>query len=86
MEDGKLINAAPFDSYLLRCLRRAMMKRQINDSLCVIRIEHVKGEERWKGERKPPSVPMKKGKDGMKPQSTASMFRCFAAVDWRWPD
>ena len=38
MEDGKLINAAPFDSYLLRCLRRAMMKRQINDSLCVIRI------------------------------------------------
>jgi hypothetical protein len=52
-----------------------MMKRQINDSLCVIRIEHVKGEERWKGKRKPPSVPMRGGKDGMKPQSTASMFR-----------
>jgi hypothetical protein len=34
---------------------------------------NVKGEERWIG-KKTPSVPMKGGKDGMKPQSTASMF------------
>jgi AraC-like DNA-binding protein len=30
---------------------------------------------RWKGERNTPSVPMKKGKDERKSQSTASMFR-----------
>jgi hypothetical protein len=38
-KDGKLIKAAPFDSYSLRCLSRAMMKRQINDSLCVIPVK-----------------------------------------------
>jgi hypothetical protein len=38
-KDGKLIKAAPFDSYLLRCIRRAMMKRQINGSLCVIPVK-----------------------------------------------
>jgi len=27
---------------------------------------------------------MRGGKDGMKPQSTASRFRCFEVVDWRW--
>lgn len=42
-KDGKLIKAAPFDSYSLRCLRREKMKRQINDSLCVIPVKILKG-------------------------------------------
>ena len=38
-QDGKLIKAAPFDSYSLRRLRKAMIKRQRNDSLCVIPVK-----------------------------------------------
>jgi hypothetical protein len=34
-----LLKAAPFDSYSLRCLSRAMMKRKINDSFCVIPVK-----------------------------------------------
>jgi hypothetical protein len=39
-----LLKAAPFDSYLLRCLSRVMMKRQRKDSFCVIPLRYVKGE------------------------------------------
>jgi hypothetical protein len=38
-KDGKLVKAAPFGSYSLMYFRRAVMKRQQNDSLCVIPIQ-----------------------------------------------
>ena len=38
-KDGKLIKAAPFDSYSLRCLRKAVIKRQRNNSFCVIPVK-----------------------------------------------
>jgi hypothetical protein len=53
MEDGKLINAAPFDSYSLKCLKRAMMKRQINDSLCVIPIKILRVRKDGKAKANP---------------------------------
>lgn len=38
-KDGKLVKAAPFCSFSLMYLRRAVMKRQQNDSLCVIPVK-----------------------------------------------
>ena len=74
-QDGKLVKAAPFCSYLLMYLRRAVMKRQRER----LPLHNTKGEERWKDERKAPSVPI-----GGERWDEAPIHRLDVSRWWIW--
>jgi len=62
-----------------------MMKRQINDSICVIRIEHIKGRKEGKTKKYPfrSNERRERWNDASVHRLDVPMFRCLAAVDLR---